>query len=116
VSAAVIASSVAATQPLAGATPGAPDTPAQAEPEPLELDREQDLVEQAVVEAEAAVEAESDALEVPLPAGAMDGTAGADLFSEEDPSVLRPGEDGAELQQLAEAGYRRVGDYMVPPL
>ncbi|HEX6235791.1 MAG TPA: DNRLRE domain-containing protein [Acidimicrobiales bacterium] len=87
----VLTGAIAVHGPRVGAAPrSAEGTAALAQPEPLDADRDQEAMREAVEEAENTIEAERQANEVALPPGSLDGTAGPDLFTGEDPSILRP--------------------------
>jgi RHS repeat-associated protein len=68
----------------------------------LDLDRDQDRMRKAIEDSETP---ESAASKVELPPGALDGAAGADIFGDEDPSILRPlGDDGVVYPEATTQG------------
>jgi RHS repeat-associated protein len=103
---AVVAGTVAVNGPRVEAEPDPPgDETTLPEPEPVEVDRDQEQMQEAIDEAEEISEAEAASQEVELPPGALDGTAGPDLFGEDDPSILRPtGDDGVVYPSAGDPG------------
>jgi YD repeat-containing protein len=90
--------------PLAEAQTEPATDDAVAEVEPLDVDRSQDDLATAVDEAQETADVESAITEAELPDGALDGTAGPNLFEPEDQSILRPGGEADTVHPQPAAG------------